>query len=102
MSLLFRNFWECNVYCTFVLFIYFCLLSTSLALAMFTFVPHANKALKLKLNERDRGVSMLQFGFPKQTSVPAYSLKRPSLEINKYDNSTASIHFLKIVQMNLR
>ena len=54
MSLFFWNFGECNVYCSFVLLISLCLLSTPLALAMLTYVSHANKALEFHLIERER------------------------------------------------
>ena len=43
MSLFFCNFYECNVYCSFYCLFHFCMLSTSLALAMLTYVSHANK-----------------------------------------------------------
>ena len=58
MSLLFWNFCKCNVDCTF-LFLYFTkCLSISLALAMQTYVSHANKALKLYRNWNWEGVSV--------------------------------------------
>ena len=45
-SLIFWNVCECNVYCSFYCLFHFCLLSTSLALAMLTYA-HANKDLEL-------------------------------------------------------
>ena len=54
MSLFFWNFCMCNVYCSFYVLFHFCILSTSLVLAMLTYVSHANKAEIVSVRERER------------------------------------------------